>query len=176
MANSGHPHNGLKAVFIAHRDTILRFLRARGAGDDAEDVLQDVWLKIDRAQQMPVGTPLAYLYRAANSVMIDRYRSRRQSSVREAAWAESQTGGDFAAGGAVSVERIVTGQDFARKVEDTLSTLPERTAAIFRRSRVDGIQQRVIAEEFGVSISTVESDLRAAYRALSDLKEHWNED
>ena len=48
-------------------------------------------------------------------------------------------------------------------------------AAIFRRHRVDEVPQRKIAEEFGVSLSTVESDLRRAYRALAELKERMDE-
>ena len=50
-----------------------------------------------------------------------------------------------------------------------------RPAAIFRRHRVDEVPQRKIAEEFGVSLSTVESDLRRAYRALAELKERMDE-
>ena len=33
---------GLSAIFMANRAALLRFLRARGAGDDAEDLLQDM--------------------------------------------------------------------------------------------------------------------------------------
>jgi RNA polymerase sigma-70 factor (ECF subfamily) len=47
---------------------------------------------------------------------------------------------------------------------------------IFRRSRIDGIAQRAIAEEFGVSISTVEGDLRAIYRVLAELRERLDEE
>ncbi|HEY0324811.1 MAG TPA: RNA polymerase subunit sigma-70, partial [Allosphingosinicella sp.] len=32
---------GLEAVFLTHRAALLRFLRARGAGDAAEDLLQE---------------------------------------------------------------------------------------------------------------------------------------
>ena len=34
---------------------------------------------------------------------------------------------------------------------------------MFRRHRIEGVSQRQIADEFGVSLSTVESDLRRAY-------------
>ena len=85
MAHSGDPHDGLEAVFLANRETLLRFLVARGAGDDAEDILQDVWLRISRGQAGPIAAPLAYLYRAANAAMIDRYRSARQAQLRDAA-------------------------------------------------------------------------------------------
>jgi RNA polymerase sigma-70 factor (ECF subfamily) len=48
-------------------------------------------------------------------------------------------------------------------------------AEVFRRHRVEGIPQRQVAEEFGVSLSTVESDLRKAYAALAAFKERHDE-
>ena len=44
-----------------------------------------------------------------------------------------------------------------------------------RAHRVEGTPQRLIAEQFGVSLSTVESDLRKAYAALAELKERLDE-
>ncbi|MBD59780.1 MAG: RNA polymerase subunit sigma-70 [Citromicrobium sp.] len=176
MANSNDPHDGLEAVFLANRDTLLRFLVARGAGAEAEDVLQDVWLRISRVAPGPVAAPLPYLYRTANAVMIDRYRSARQAERREAAWVEGNSGAHIGVSDSPSAERVVAGRQFARQVEDALAQLPPRAASIFRRSRIDGVPQRAIAEEFGVSVSTVESDLRQVYRVLAELKERLDEE
>ncbi|GAB5348252.1 RNA polymerase sigma factor [Alteriqipengyuania sp. 357] len=175
MAHTDDPDSGLEAVFLANRSALLRFLVARGAGDEAEDVLQEVWLKISRSATGPVGTPLPYLYRAANTVMIDRYRSARQARLRDAAWTEENSGNaDISE--SPSADRVVAGRQFAQKVEAALAQLPSRASAIFRRSRMDGVAQREIAAEFGVSVSTVESDLRAVYRALAELRERWDEE
>ncbi len=38
----------------------------------------------------PIANPLAYLYRAADMLMIDRYRSRRQAELREQDWVEGE--------------------------------------------------------------------------------------
>lgn len=176
MSHSGEPHGGLEAVFLANRDVLLRFLVARGAGEDAEDVLQDVWLRISRGRVGPVASPLAYLYRAANAVMIDRYRSSRQAELRDAAWSEGQSGATRGVSDSPSAERVVAGRQLATRVEEALAELPPRATSIFRRSRIDGIAQRAIAEEFGLSISTVESDLRQVYRALAELRERLDEE
>lgn len=176
MAHSGDPHDGLEAVFLANRDTLLRFLVARGAGDDAQDILQDVWLRISRSDSGPIAAPLAYLYRVANAAMIDRYRSARQAKLRDAAWSERNSGTTPGVSDSPSAERVVAGRQFAARVEEALEPLPDRAVAVFRRSRIDGIAQRVIAEEFGVSISTVESDLRRVYRVLIELRERLDEE
>lgn len=167
--------DGLQAVFLANREAVLRFLRARGAGDEAEDILQDVWLRIARSRSGPVAAPMAYLYRTANSVMIDRYRAARQARRRERDWAEMGAGPEPAVSDTPSVERTIAGRQYADAVARVLAGLPQRAAAIFRRHRVDGLAQRAIAEELGVSVSTVESDLRSVYRALAELRERIDE-
>jgi DNA-directed RNA polymerase specialized sigma24 family protein len=70
---------GLQAVYLANRDKLLRFLVSLGA-NDAEDLLHELWLRIQLAPAGPVAAPLPYLYRAANNIMLDRYRSARQAA------------------------------------------------------------------------------------------------
>ena len=36
---------GIEGVLLANRDRIVRFLQVRGAGDAAEDVFQDLWMR-----------------------------------------------------------------------------------------------------------------------------------
>lgn len=160
------PPTGLEAVFLAHRDTLVRFLRARGAGDAAEDLVQDLWVKLSGRMDGPIANPLAYLYRAADMLMIDRYRARRQAERREQDWAGDHDGTEPPA-----AERAVVARQTAEQVAATLAALGERPATVFRRVRVDGIAQRQVAAELGVSLSTVESDLRMAAQALAALKE-----
>lgn len=71
---------GLSAIFLNNRPALLRFLRARGAGDESEDLLQDMWMKLEEKNLGPVTDPLPYLYRMANNLMLDRYRSATRRS------------------------------------------------------------------------------------------------
>lgn len=176
LAVSDDPAEGLQAIFIENREALRRFLLARGAGDDCDDLLQDLWLKIGRLQAGPIAAPMPYLYRVANTLMIDRYRSARQSEARDAVWAEHQSGPEPGVSGMPSVERVIQGKQAAARVEQALADLPERAALAFRRSRIDKLPQREIAVELGVSVSTVESDLRRVYRTLAELKERLDEE
>ncbi|WEK47779.1 MAG: RNA polymerase sigma factor [Candidatus Andeanibacterium colombiense] len=174
MSSSQSP-SGLEAAFLEHRAKLLRFLASRGAGDSAEDVLHEVWLKIAAAETGPIAAPLAYLYRACNMLMIDRYRSSRQAEKREQDWTETMGGALPGVSDAPSPDRAIAARQQARLVAETLDALGERPAAIFRRHRIDDVPQRQVAEEFKVSLSTVESDLRLAYRVLAQLKERLDE-
>ncbi len=160
----------LAQAYVAHRPRLLRFLAARGAGDAAEDLLQELWLRLARAADNEAAANLGYMMRAADRLMIDRYRARRQQALREQAWSEAQPGLADDIAPLPDAERSIAARQHVARVELALAALGDRPATIFRRHRIDGIAQRDIAAELGVSLSTVESDLRRAYRALADLR------
>jgi RNA polymerase sigma factor (sigma-70 family) len=166
--------SGLKAVLLANREKLLRFLASHGAGDAAEDLLQELWIRVSTAAQGPVAQPLSYLYRAANNLMLDRYRSMQQAAKRDADWVSVATSGTGEAE-EPSAERPLIAREHLRLAEETLDALGPRAAAIFRRHRIDGAAQKVIARELNVSLSTVEADLRTAYRAMLDLRRRLDE-
>lgn len=166
--------SGLNAIFIANRERLLRFLAAHGAGDAAEDLLQDLWLKIEAAPPGPVGNPLSYLYRTANNLIIDRHRATTQAVKRDHAWSESVSG-TAGQSDTPSSERQIIAQQQLEQVQQALDGLGQRASRIFRRHRIDGIAQKDIAAELGISLSTVESDLRLAYRTMIDLRTRFDE-
>lgn len=166
---------GLEAIFLANRPRLLRFLQAHGAGDAAEDLMQELWLKLSRANTGPVAQPLAYLYRAANNLMLDRYRSERQSERREQDWIDASDAPASVVVAPPPGEAGLIAREQLLAVEVELKSLGDRAATIFRRHRLDGVPQRDIAAELGVSLSTVESDLRRAYRAMMELQRRFDE-
>ncbi len=169
------PPAGLEAAFLTHRAALLRFLVARGAGDAAEDLLHELWLRIEAVRPGPIASPLSYLYRAADSLMIDRYRAERQARLREHAWVDQQAGAKPGVSEEASAERLLIGREYAQLVARRLDTLDPRAATAFRRHRIDGLRQRDVATELGISLSTLESDLRMVYRALAALREEIDE-
>jgi len=154
----------MDGVLLAHRAQLIRFLEAHGAGDAAEDLFQELWMRVTQRPVGPVGNPLAYLYRAANNLMVDRYRSERQARARDLAWTEAR-GMEEKAPEPTAEEQLIVREEL-RRMNGALEALGERAARCFRRFRLEGVSQRQIAAELGVSLSTVESDLRRAYAAL----------
>lgn len=165
---------GLEAAFLDNREKLIRFLRARGAGDAAEDLVQEVWLKIISTQTGPVASPLSYLFRTADLLMIDRFRSTRQAGARDRDWSDINDGDPPGVSNEPAVDRRIAAAQEAARVLKLLDGLGKRVATIFRRHRIDGVPQKVIAAEMGLSLSTVESDLRVAYRSLIEWKDHSN--
>jgi RNA polymerase sigma-70 factor (ECF subfamily) len=161
---------GLESALLANRDRVLRFLEAHGAGDATEDLFQELWMKLSARPSGPVAQPLSYLYRAANNLMLDRYRSHRQARQREREWTEATAGQGDGSSDTPSAERQLIAREHLAQAQAALNRLDPRAAACFRRHRLDGASQKEIANEFGISLSTVEGDLRKAYRAILELR------
>jgi RNA polymerase sigma-70 factor (ECF subfamily) len=159
---------GIDGVLLANRERIVRFLEVRGAGDAAEDLFQDLWMRLTERGMGPIAEPLAYVMRAANNLMLDRYRSARQSALRDAAWSDAS----IAEG--PSAETALISREQLALVEQAIAATGERPARIFRRFRVDGVQQREIAAEIGISLSTVEADLRKVYAAIARTRRQFD--
>lgn len=153
---------GLEATFLANRHDLLRFIRARGGGDAAEDLLQELWLK---AVAIPIGSVVdarSYLFRTAHNLMLDRRRAALRAARREKAWGDAADVCSVCA----SSEQAYLVREQIEAAERALAALGDRAATIFRRYRIDGVSQRQIADDMGISLSAVEKDLQKAYRVV----------
>lgn len=161
---------GLEQVYLLHQPALLRFLRARGAGDAAEDLLQELWIKVAAGISGPVHEPIPYLYRAANNLMLDRHRAEIRRARREEEWSAAERVDGASHSNPPSAERSLIDRDELQATQAMLDSLGERTAHIFRRFRLDGESQRQIAADEGISISAVEKHLQKAYRLLLEIR------
>ena len=163
--------SGLQAVLLDQRAALLRFLAARGAADEAEDVLHDLFVKLGRSVTAPVADPRAYLYRMADNLLLDRRRSAGRRTIRERAWTAEQLDVVSALDERPDAEQTLIQREQLALVSHALSALPERTLIIFRRFRIDGAGQKEIAAELAISLSAVEKHLQRAYRVLVEVQE-----
>lgn len=169
-------HQGLQLVFEECREQLLRYLRAHGAGNAAEDLLQELWLKVAATQAGPIASPRNYLFRAATNLMIDRRRSEAQALRRDHEWSSLADRLPSSAANDPGPERQLAGQQQLAMVQAELAKLPSRALAIFRAHRIEGRTQREIAAQMGLSQSTIESDLRMVYRLLDELRRKLDEE
>jgi RNA polymerase sigma-70 factor (ECF subfamily) len=169
-------YQGLQQIFEENREPLLRYLRAHGAGDAAEDLFQELWLKISASPPGPIASPRNYLFRAATNLMIDRRRSEAQSQRREIEWSGLVDRLPGSAANDPGADRDLDGRRKLELVEARLAVLPPRALAVFREHRIEGRTQREVAAAMGLSASTIESDLRIVYRLLAELKEQLDEE
>lgn len=169
-------NNGLIEAFLAFRAALMRHLAIQGATpDEAEDILQDISLKISDRQPDGVEQPKAYLYRMVQNHFILHRRSAGRRARRDEAWVGANTGDPPEIDETPSVETRMIAREQLAMLQATLDRLPERTRTIFRRFRIDGVPQRHIAAETGISVSAVEKHLARAYEAIAAKRRRMDE-
>jgi RNA polymerase sigma-70 factor (ECF subfamily) len=121
------------ATFTEHRGALLRVAyRIVGRRDDAEDVVQDAWLRWCAVDHDQVADPLAYLVRVTTRLAIDRLRrGPGRHETYAGAWLpeSSLTVTDVASG----VERADEVREAMAVVLETLSPL-ERAVFVLREA------------------------------------------
>lgn len=65
-----------------------------------------------------------------------------------------------------NLESEIGARQELKMVAEVLETLPERCRAIFTLKRIEGLSQKFIAQQLGVTETIVENDVRKAVRAL----------
>ena len=158
---------GLEAAFLELRPQLIRFLRGRGASQQIDDLVQELWFKATQMPRGPIANPRAYLFQCAHNLMIDLHRSDHQRAMREQAWTEIQMAEDGNESFTPSFERQVFARREIEALVKALEQLGEPTWSIFCRFRVSGERQATIAAGLGVSLTTVEKHLQKAYRFLA---------
>lgn len=159
--------SGLQLVFMTARPALVRFLAARGVPlDEAEDIAQELYIKLDTQPIGPVTEPRAYLYRMANNLLLDRRRAALRRARRDELWCGARGGGLLDFDDRPSAEDVLIGRERLQTVTGALATLPDRTVEAFRRFRIDGVSQKAIAADLGISVSAVEKHLQRAYHVV----------
>jgi RNA polymerase sigma-70 factor (ECF subfamily) len=162
---------GLQAAVLEYRSELLRFLAARRATpDEAEDLLQDLFVRVRTMDSGPIAEPRAYLYKIAANLLFDRRRSAARRSQREQIWTEVQLGDEMEIDERPSVEHEIAVRQELAIVAAAIAALPERSADILRRYRIDGAEQKAIAAALGISLSAVEKHLQRGYHAVAEAR------
>lgn len=164
---------GLAALIERHRPELLRFLAARcGDADAAQDLLQDLWLKLADAAPGPIANGRAYLMRAANNLVLDRLRGQRRAMVRDRQWlAEGATDGvalDDRPDPAPRADAILLEREEAAVLAQAIAGLPDGARRALQLYRFEGHKQHEIAAIMGITRSGVEKHLALAMKHLRD--------
>jgi RNA polymerase sigma-70 factor (ECF subfamily) len=171
------PDSGLLQTFLNARPELLRFLRLRGAmPDEAEDILQGMGLKLAGQQTGPVEQPRAYLYRmATNSFLLHRRGDARRRQ-RDEGWVDAQSGFMREVDPQPSAESALIASQHLQLLQGVIDAMPGRTATIFRLFRLEGVPQKTIAGDLGISVSAVEKHLARAYLDILNARKKFDEE
>src|SRR3546814_16327452 len=100
----------------------------------------------------PIADALPYIMRAANNLMLDRYRSARQCDLRDKAC------GEASATQSPSSESALISREQLTLVEESLAATGAHQPQGVRRLRFAGARQRHYVGRMGVGVLTVEDE------------------
>ncbi|MGO4152585.1 RNA polymerase sigma factor [Cupriavidus sp. YAF13] len=146
---------------LANRYANLKrsLVRVLGSDDLAGDALHDTYLRLQRQENRgPILSPSAYLLRMAVNIAVDiqRRQSRNLSTDDVEALMDLS---DPAPGPAQVVEDRAELEALSR----IMARLPARRRQVLLLVRWEGLSQKEVAERLGVSIRTVENELKRAH-------------
>ncbi len=168
-------------IYERFRPGVLRFLSRLVGEEEAEDVAQEVFLRVDRALdgfrgESSMGT---WIYRIARNAALDRLRSRP-------AWLESvrQTGThdmdedptdvmSRIPDERASLERQMIAKEMNECIRDRIGNLPGSYGEVLVLRELGGMTNAEIASALGVSEGTVKIRLHRARSLMrEDLSTH----
>jgi RNA polymerase sigma-70 factor, ECF subfamily len=158
------------------RDDALAAVRARLHGflarrvespEVADDLTQDVLLRLLQHQDSAVGNPTAWLYRVARNVLIDHYRSR--GSQRRLHTAELTIATTVLAEEPFADDPQAAQRELAGCLRSLVDQLAEPYRSAVTAVDLDGQTQTEVALALGLSISGMKSRVQRGRRQLRQL-------
>lgn len=154
------------AVFLEHRPQLLRAaFKVLGNIQAAQDVVQSAYVKLSEANHgEDLRQPAAYLFRMVRNLAID---TQRRTALESGFLVDVDYGEVAAASGETPESRLGNQQEL-HIVAAALATLPERTRDAFELHRLNGLTQREVGAQLGVSTTLVNFMIRDAMLICSD--------
>ncbi|MBO1540323.1 RNA polymerase sigma factor [Pseudomonas sp. OA65] len=148
-------------VFLAQRTPLLRTLeRMVRNPSTAEDLLQETYLRVTRAlSERTVEHLEPFVFQTARNLALDHLRARRIQSRTLLDDVPLEVVHNVAAPQS-SAEDAAHAQQLLERLDVSLQALSPRQQQIFILSRLHGHSYQQIAERLGVSLSTVQKELK----------------
>jgi RNA polymerase sigma-70 factor (ECF subfamily) len=154
-------------LWSAMHEALLAYIRRRvGTLDDAEDILQDVFVrihaslgKLDNAQSVT-----AWVYRIARNAITDHHRKKA---------ADARTVNKMALDAVESygADDITdrTTEEFSRCIEPLLSEVPQPYRQAIALTELGGMTRKDAAEQLGLSVSGMKARVQRGRGKLKDV-------
>jgi RNA polymerase sigma-70 factor (ECF subfamily) len=149
----------LRSVLLAeYVDFDRRLTRRLGSQDLASEALNETYLRLEGMTEIGlVRSPKAYLFRIALNIASDRRRAEKRRLTADEVDSLLEIPDD-----APDAARVIEDRSEVNLLRRAIAELPERRRRVLTLSRIDGMPNREIAALLGVTVRTVETDLKQA--------------
>lgn len=151
-------HGNIELLFKEHyREFCLLSYSCISNMQAAEDIVQDVFVKIlTMDEEKEIANIKGYIWIAVkNRSLKYLHHTDKRRTIEEK---------DFSLAAVEDNQPMDTNIDY--KVKDAMTQLPEQCKRVFELCAMEGEKYSVAAEEMGISINTVKTQMKKAYRIL----------
>ena len=158
-----------KSLFRQYYAVLLTYARSLVGDDEAEDVVEDVFLELWQHQdRMELGDRIqAWLYRAVYTRSLNVLKHRNVTSAY-LAMTENINQHRMANLDLYSPQQYVENEALRELLDQAIGELPGKCREVFRLSYMFGMRNKEIAQALDISVKTVEAHM---YKALKHLRE-----
>jgi RNA polymerase sigma-70 factor (ECF subfamily) len=133
-------------------------------GNLAKDLVQNVFIKIwESPASVNIDNPESFIYQMVRNACLNYIRHIKvvdnlKSKVKDHYLGEELYYIDMVG----DKPYILIEKELEGRIIDVMNSLPEKCLAVFRLSRIDGLKNREIAEQLGISLKAVEKHISKA--------------
>lgn len=151
--------SNLRGLLLAeYVDFDRRLTRRLGSPDLASEALNETYLRLAGMREIgTVRSPKAYLFRIALNIATDRRRAEKRRLTSDEVDAMLEIPDDQP-----DAARVIEDRSDVEQLKRAIAELPERRRRVLMLSRIEGLPNREIAALLGVTVRTVETDLKQA--------------
>ena len=164
--------NKIAEIFEKHRRQLLAFIRNRTSNEEAEDVLQDVFLRFVEADRVsPITQVASWLFQTARNKLIDNSRKHKEEPMPEMAEGHESDVmfkklGDLMTSDDDSPEKEQLRNAVWEELEEALANLPDEQRFLFEQTEFEGRSFKDLSEQTHVSVNTLISRKHYAVKFL----------
>jgi RNA polymerase sigma-70 factor (ECF subfamily) len=174
-------HQDFPIIYAEYRPKIVGYLRRLVGDADAEDVAQEVFVKVGKALEGFRGDSSlsTWIYRIATNTATDHLRKFASRQVvdfqTDSSDNDTPPDGTMPDEGAPILDTLLIRKDMNECIRSIVESLPESYRSVLVLSEFEGLTNAEIAEVAGISLDTVKIRLhRARTRLRKELQAKCN--
>jgi RNA polymerase sigma-70 factor, ECF subfamily len=162
-------------LYARHRGPLFRYFKRQCETAIAEELYQDVWMRIVRAKETYVVDAkfTTYMYRIAHNLLVDHYRARARRPEVSLEAEDEDSGFEPADSATREPDATATRQEQVAAFASALADLPEEQREAFVLREESGLGLDDIAAATDVGRETAKSRLRYAVARLRKALEEF---
>ncbi|MCP4001267.1 MAG: RNA polymerase sigma factor SigZ [Gammaproteobacteria bacterium] len=147
-------------IWLEYHQKLSGFIKSRISDDAADDLLQDVFLKVHaQLDSLKTDTKVeSWLYQITRNTVIDYYRANRRLEELPK-WIEQPE----------SDESTVIRQELSACLEPMISQLPDKYREAIQLSEIEGKTQKELSKKENISLSGAKSRVQRGRALLKSL-------